>query len=451
MKRMFLFLCAGIFTMVSVLLSFQSAWAIPAFARKYHTSCMTCHAPFPHLTAVGEAFRLNGFKLPNDELYIKDKPVSLGANAYKKMFPDSVWPSDIPGMPPMSIAVESGINTNFSRQKDTNKKINFDLPDSVNLYAGGSFAKALSFYTEVDFTNDYAGGGTGTGATEVDASLMWQGLCSSLVGENHLNLKVGTIGMQDISLPNARNNNRFSSEDYLYYTALDLDMHPGVEINGFGHNWRYDVAALENHSNQNRKDYFASFSLKFGGLGYDGVGGGAANQGALASSPAGSWRDDSIHMGIFAYHGYKDVNLDKAETYDRIGGDVRVNYANCSMVAGYAYGKDRSLTASQGRHPEQQIWFGEADYYFLPWMIGYCRYESLNTTSIALTSFSTTADAINYRDRARVVPGIIFLVRANIKATLEGEFYTKDKYATSVLSRDKDYSNNTSFNIIWAF
>ena len=41
----------------------RDAAAIPAFARKYKTSCMTCHAPFPTLTAVGEAFRLNGYRL----------------------------------------------------------------------------------------------------------------------------------------------------------------------------------------------------------------------------------------------------------------------------------------------------------------------------------------------------------------------------------------------------
>ncbi len=51
----------------------EKAEAIPAFARKYKTTCVTCHAPFPRLTALGEAFRLNGYKLPGgDELYVKD-------------------------------------------------------------------------------------------------------------------------------------------------------------------------------------------------------------------------------------------------------------------------------------------------------------------------------------------------------------------------------------------
>jgi hypothetical protein len=70
----------------------DNADAIPAFARKYKTSCVLCHAPFPRLTAMGEAFRLNGYKIPEgDEIYVKEEPVSLGAEAYKKVFPEDIW------------------------------------------------------------------------------------------------------------------------------------------------------------------------------------------------------------------------------------------------------------------------------------------------------------------------------------------------------------------------
>ena len=50
-------------TLVLATLS-RDAEAIPAFARKYKTACITCHATFPRLTALGEAFRLNGYKMP---------------------------------------------------------------------------------------------------------------------------------------------------------------------------------------------------------------------------------------------------------------------------------------------------------------------------------------------------------------------------------------------------
>ena len=40
--------------------------AVPAFARKYQTSCQTCHAMFPKLNAFGEAFRLRGYRMPGE-------------------------------------------------------------------------------------------------------------------------------------------------------------------------------------------------------------------------------------------------------------------------------------------------------------------------------------------------------------------------------------------------
>jgi hypothetical protein len=48
----------------AALLAPRRAGAIPAFARKYETSCQTCHVAAPALTPFGEAFRLNGYRFP---------------------------------------------------------------------------------------------------------------------------------------------------------------------------------------------------------------------------------------------------------------------------------------------------------------------------------------------------------------------------------------------------
>ena len=56
------------------LLVLGSARAIPAFSRKYKTSCNTCHVAFPMLNDFGEAFRRNGFQFPqDDDWFVKDK------------------------------------------------------------------------------------------------------------------------------------------------------------------------------------------------------------------------------------------------------------------------------------------------------------------------------------------------------------------------------------------
>lgn len=69
-----------------------SASAIPAFARKYGTSCTTCHTIYPKLTPFGEAFRRNGYRFPGtDSDYVKAEPLKMGQDEYKKLFPNAVW------------------------------------------------------------------------------------------------------------------------------------------------------------------------------------------------------------------------------------------------------------------------------------------------------------------------------------------------------------------------
>lgn len=87
----------------------ERADAIPVFARKYRTSCVTCHANFPKLNSVGEAFRRNGYQFPmSDELLVKDEPIPLGAESYKELWPNSIWPSDISHLPPVSFRDRPG-------------------------------------------------------------------------------------------------------------------------------------------------------------------------------------------------------------------------------------------------------------------------------------------------------------------------------------------------------
>src|ERR1700680_3440502 len=79
-------------------------YAIPAFSRQYGTSCSTCHLDFPKLNDFGKAFKDAGFKFPvDDETFIKEPPVMLGAPATKDSFPNSVWPGEIPGLPPVGL------------------------------------------------------------------------------------------------------------------------------------------------------------------------------------------------------------------------------------------------------------------------------------------------------------------------------------------------------------
>jgi mono/diheme cytochrome c family protein len=87
-----------------ILLQASPASAVPSFARRYQTSCQTCHTIFPKLNPFGQAFRLNGSFMPMETAeQVKQKPVSLGAESYERMWPEMVFPSDLPGNVPFAL------------------------------------------------------------------------------------------------------------------------------------------------------------------------------------------------------------------------------------------------------------------------------------------------------------------------------------------------------------
>jgi len=445
MRKGLLFGIVGIGSLLIVAAVSDRADAIPAFARKYKTACITCHATFPRLTALGEAIRLNGYKMPGgDELYVKDQPVSMGAEAYKQVFPNAVWPSDIPGLPPISLRVVTDYNFDVGGAMDS--RTEFKL-DEAELIAAGSLGENMSFFLEISheepalelevdkdpgtgFVTD-VGVGEHESGTEVSGWLMWEDLFKSTVGENHLNLRFGSIGMQDLALPNTRDHNRITVQHYLYVDELHLHAHGsgsvGVEANGFGKHWRYNAGVLNGDGATSRKDYYAAASLKFGGLGYDGSGG-TSVEGGLSTTPSGYWRDDSVLVGGFYYK----TNLGPDNhAFDRIGADARCNYKDLSVALGYITG-DNDAT-----NEKKDIWFAEAEYFVLPWLQPYLRYETLDSD-------------LQDGDKSRIVAGTVLLARANVKFNLEGRFYTKNDPVKAVTG-DKNDENLVVVRLDYAF
>ena len=109
-------------SMVPALFWSQDSFAVPAFARKYQTSCYTCHSGFPNRNAFGEAFKNNGYRWPGgeDEDHAKQEQTKMGANGWKQTFPDSPWPSDIPGFAPFAVYVTGPIVKYVDQVKDKN-------------------------------------------------------------------------------------------------------------------------------------------------------------------------------------------------------------------------------------------------------------------------------------------------------------------------------------------
>ena len=132
----------------------QESSAIPNWARKYGTSCYTCHAGFPTRNAFGEAFKANGFRWPGgeDADHSKQEQVKLGADGWKNTFPDSPWPSDLPGFAPVAIFV-TGPLVNYKDKVHTAsgtqispQVLNWGGPFDARILYGGTIGDNVGFF-----------------------------------------------------------------------------------------------------------------------------------------------------------------------------------------------------------------------------------------------------------------------------------------------------------------
>jgi hypothetical protein len=106
--------------------------AIPAFARKYKTTCATCHAPFPRLNAFGEQFAANGFELtpgeqPRDTINTGDPLLRLQQNL------------------PLAVRIDAYMAA-YARARGAQVASDQQTPWAVKLLSGGQVADKISYY-----------------------------------------------------------------------------------------------------------------------------------------------------------------------------------------------------------------------------------------------------------------------------------------------------------------
>src|SRR5271169_2379201 len=164
-------LTAVVVVMWVMLASVPKTSAIPAFSRKYQTSCTTCHRNYPKLNDFGEAFKKNGFKFPkDDESFVKEPPVMLGAKAQKEAFPEAVYPGEIPGYIPIAFRYSGNFTWNAKQPQPLQAaafvpQTDLFAPNTFTIIGAGSFGENLSFWVDDDISTGGSGadGGLGDG------------------------------------------------------------------------------------------------------------------------------------------------------------------------------------------------------------------------------------------------------------------------------------------------
>lgn len=421
------------------------AEAVPAFARKYQTSCQTCHSMFPKLNAFGEAFRLKGYRMPGEtEEMVKEKPVSLGAPAYKRLWPEAIWPGELPGAVPLALNIKfADVNTSSLNPDGTVTSVKNDLqfPQEANIFGAGTLGDHVSFFGEVTF------GENPDGSVAVELEHARLGFDSPFGPEDAFHIRIGKFapnlvdGFQEMWIATDAGIDSLFAYNPIGPaggTGLAGDQTPmsislparvrGIEAYGILQHRMLWVAGLANgispgpngrFDGNNAKDYYARFDYKLGGMGLDGDLGGKA-------PPAQNWHDDSLRIGAFVYRGDgSDINfastaLDGSAVniqdrhFLRAGFYASVYFRDLNVFGAYLHGSDSlqlldpdTSTLLGLVEPAYHAWFTQGDYMFYPWLLGSFRYETVTPGDRSVPSLRTG------------VFNISALIRANVKAMVE--------------------------------
>jgi hypothetical protein len=375
-----------------------SGYAIPAFSRQYGTSCSTCHIDFPKLNDFGKAFKDAGFKFPkDDESFIKVPPVMLGAPAQKDLWPHSIWPGTIPGLPPIGLRfntffqVVSKNRNNFINTPNTSATLadggtfiprtDFQ-PGLFSIFMAGNFGSDIAFWVDDDLSvGGASAGGLGDGYLKfVNIGRLFKLPTDALslrVGQFELDLPFSparshnlsawdifdeaNIGAQNSVFPQQNVNNGFALSSAVQ----------GIELSG-GHQYRgyhYSFAVVNQNtggtpsgganvppvvgfvSDSNFKDLYGRLSYRFN-LERD-----AASRNEIQAAGATGPRDHTyLSLGSFGFYGRSvqrfngfqsdgttPQTLTAREPFYRIGGDFSFNYRTFNLYGVAMYGHDKNL------------------------------------------------------------------------------------------------------------
>lgn len=398
-----------------VLLLSDRSYSIPAFARKYKTSCATCHNGFPKLNAFGEAFRRNGYQFPGgtDPEFTKEDPVSLGSEGNKKAFPDAIWPGSLPGSSPISLFLNGEVDYN----PKTDPRFTFGgLGSSIEAVAAGTLGEDLSFWGHAILKSD--------GSVELNRTFL---IFSNILGDSYaFNARVGVFepGLFSFSTHRAwmegywmttRSFDNDDAQDPATGMGWTLEeTQKGLEVNGmlqgrFGYNAGIVEAFGPAHAT---KDYYGHVTYKFGGLPLDGV-----VEGGPAPNNPQPYIDNSFTIGAFAYHGNallgSDVNLQE-NAFTMGGGDFNLFYDRFNLFGGVGLRHDEQpYIGATGLSANTTVWFTELDVVAYPWLLPGLRFESWNSYGPP----DSTGATASYTD-AQFVPGVVVLFRPNVKFSL---------------------------------
>lgn len=387
---------------ILLLLSFASvAHAVPAFARRYGTSCQTCHVAYPKNTPFGEAFRRNGYRFPGgDEDVRREEPQKLGADANKDLFPAAVWPGELPFSLPLSVVLASNVMVTNAEEK-----VGFGgVGATIGLNAAASLGEHISVWAGIAVM--------GSTAPSASVAIERAFVTFSLFSKPYLNVRIGRFEPGVLSFSMHRT---LGLVPWLFSSPVGDDpstLEPtqlGAEVTGVGLAGRgsYSLGLVEGQGRLNLpKNVYGRVAYKLGGLRLDGE----TPSGEENTANPAPWRELSLQAGAFGYAGVTSLGSLQTASQDNrfftVGGDLNAVLGDANLIVAYTFSRNsRPLLANPELALDQHQVFAQLDYVVFPWLVPTARFEWRRTGSAADERYSL---------------GAYLLVRANVRVLLLG-------------------------------
>lgn len=178
----------SIFVLLFFCFTLESAFSIPAFARKYNLSCNVCHYVVPKLKPFGDEFAGNGFQIPDKE---------------PQRFFRNTGDPELTLMREFPFAVRLELYGQLEKDRDVNP--DFRTPYILKFMSGGNIAKDISYYFYYFISE------RGEMAGIEDAFVMFNDLFNQ-----DLDFYIGQFQVSD---PLFKRELRLTVEDYKVYTT----------------------------------------------------------------------------------------------------------------------------------------------------------------------------------------------------------------------------------------
>jgi hypothetical protein len=356
------------------------------------------------LNAFGEAFKNNGYRYPGgDENYRKEDPVSLGSEGYKRVWPDAIWPSDIPGTSPLSAFAVGRIN--YDALADV--KWGFEVPHEVEVLYAGTIGEDFSFFGEVEFENE---------DNEVEIAFPF-----ALQYDNSpaFHIRVGMVHADPTPDQLRLTKDHYNMASFRSRNGWRFrDEKVGIELLGAGNSsgerggftYRIGVVNGQGITDMNKeKDIYGRATYKLGGLGEIG---GTEGSGSETSQ---FYIDNSVTLGAFFYKGVASQEESDDEDITVYGGDVDFWFERFIVNAAVML-MNSDIPDMDER--KSLVYYAQGNYVLFPWLIGLVRYEWEDRDTD-----SDIVEPVN-----SIIPGISVLIRANIKFNLEFKKFFDDAH-----------------------